>query len=306
MHRLGVLLKSYEGDYLHARRMVASFRTHNVEKLPLFIVVPDEDLSTFAHLAGGEVEVMGESVFADHLVDEPVSGLRPGYINQEIVKLAFWELGLCSNYFCADSDLVFVRDFRTDDFMADESTPYTVLVEDNELKVEPAYYREHWRGREQALRRIQAEIGLEDQRILTCHGHQVFSTTVLQSLRDEFMGPRDMGYRDLLAIAPYEFSWYNVWLQKAKVIPIEVREPLVKTFHNQSQHLEYALKQVTPSDIARGYLGVVVNSNFADSYDTGDIAEPPEETLARYVSPQVLARALAVQARQSIRRRLGR
>jgi Family of unknown function (DUF6492) len=306
MHRLGVLLKSYEGDYLHAQRMVASYRTHNVESLPLVIVVPDEDLSTFAHLVGGEVEVIGESALASHLVDEPVSGLRPGYINQEIVKLAFWELGSCANYFCADSDLVLIRDFRADDFMADESTPYTVLVEDNELKVEPAYHREHWQGRETALRRIQAEVGLVDRRLLTCHGHQVFSARVLQSLRDEFMAPRGLTYRDLLAIAPYEFSWYNFWLQRAGTIPIEVREPLVKTFHNQTQHLEYALKRITPSDIARGYLGVVVNSNFADSYDTGDIAEPPEETLARYVSPQVLARALAVQARQSMRRRLGR
>jgi hypothetical protein len=90
------------------------------------------------------------------------------------------------------------------------------------------------------------------------------------------------------------------------VIPIAIREPLVKTFHNQTQHLEYALKQVTPSDIARGYLGVVINSNFADSFDPGDAAEAPEETLARYVSPQVLARALSIQARQSVRRRLNR
>ena len=124
MHRLGVLLKSYEGDFLHARRMVASFRRHNVEGLPLFIVVPDEDLPTFTHLAGGDVDLIGESAFAHHLVAESVSGLRPGYINQEIVKLAFWELGLCSNYFCADSDLVFVRDFGLDDFMATETTPF--------------------------------------------------------------------------------------------------------------------------------------------------------------------------------------
>ncbi len=44
-------------------------------------------------------------------MSEPVAGIRPGYINQEIVKLAFWELGLTENYFCVDSDAVFVRPF---------------------------------------------------------------------------------------------------------------------------------------------------------------------------------------------------
>ncbi len=47
--------------------------------------------------------------------------------------------------------------------MFDETTPYTVLVEDNELKVEPRYYEEHWKGREVNLRRIQELVGLDDR-----------------------------------------------------------------------------------------------------------------------------------------------
>ena len=87
----------------------------------------------------------------------------------------------------------------------------------------------------------------------------------------------------MLAEAPYEFSWYNLWLQKSQVIPIEVREPLVKTFHHEGQHLEYALRGIGPDDIARGFVGVVVNSNYARSWADSAVGEAPEETLARYV-----------------------
>ena len=41
-----------------------------------------------------------------------MAGLSAGYINQEIVKLCFWETGLADNYLCLDSDAEFVRDFH--------------------------------------------------------------------------------------------------------------------------------------------------------------------------------------------------
>lgn len=304
MYPLGMLLKSYGPDFDHASRLVGSFRQHNVEGLPLFVLVPDADMPRFSALQGGDVTVLSEAALERHLVDEPVAGIRPGYINQEIVKLAFWELGLTANYFCVDSDALFVRDFGREDFMFDDVTPYTVLVEDNELKVEPKYYEQHWVGRERSLRRIQELVGLDDRRILTCHGHQVFSVIVLQSLKDDFMTPRGWSYRDLLAEAPYEFSWYNFWLQKCGIIPVVAREPLVKTFHHEGQHLEYALRGVTLADIARGFVAVVVNSNYARAWDDGDAREAPEATLARYVSYETLSKALALKVRDTAKRRL--
>lgn len=305
MHRLGILLKSYAKDFHYAERMVESFHRHNTDDLPLFIVVPDDDAPLFQPLVRQRTQLLLESDFATHLVDVPVAGIRPGYINQEIIKLAFWEKALTQNYFCADSELVFVRDFGFNDFMYDETTPYTVLVEDNELKVEPRYYRDHWQGREEYLRHIQELVGLNDRRLLTCHGHQVMSATVLASLKQEFMDARDLDYRDLLEEAPYEFSWYNFWLQKSHAIPIHQREPLVKTFHHEGQHLEFALRGIGPDEVARGFVGVVVNGNFADAYGNFGYGAALSNTLARYVPPSDLFRALAEQAGDSIRRRLG-
>jgi hypothetical protein len=304
VHTLALLLKSYGGDADLAERMIASFTQFNGEGLPLLIVVPDEDLTRFAGFAGDHVTLLPESRLGQYLVTEAVAGVRPGYINQEIVKLAFWELDLAENYFCIDSDAVFVRPFGRDDFMLDETTPYTVLVEDNELKVEPRYYEQHWKGREVHLRRIQELVGLDDRRLMSCHGHQVMSSTVLRSLKEDFLEPRGWTYADMLAEAPYEFTWYNMWLQKSQVIPIAIREPLVKTFHHEGQHLEYALRGIGTDDIARGFVGVVVNSNYARSWANGAVNEAPEETLARYVEYSVLAKALALKVRGAARQRL--
>jgi hypothetical protein len=303
MHSLALLLKSYGGDADLAERMLASFNVFNAEGLPLYVVVPDAAMDRFSGFASEHVTVLPESRLGEYLVDHDVAGVRPGYINQEIIKLSFWELQLADNYFCIDSDAVFVRPFGRDDFMYDDTTPYTVLVEDNELKVEPRYYAQHWQGRETNLRRIQGLVGLEDRRILTCHGHQVFSSRVLRSLKEDFLRPRGWSYADMLAEAPYEFTWYNMWLQKTKIIPIEIREPLVKVFHHEGQEIEYALRGVTPTDIARGYVAVVVNSNYARSWAEAREATTAEDVLARYVPYDVLMKALTQKVRDTAARR---
>ena len=263
MHRIGLLLKSYAADRDYVERLLASFHVHNREGLHLHCVVPAADHALFRPFSAETVTVHDESAFERYFTDESVHGLRPGYINQEIVKLAFWETGLLENYFCVDSEAVFVRPFGADDFMRDEETPYTILVEDNELKVEPEYYRAHWVGREVAIRRIMSAVGVDDPVMRTCHGHQVMSSAVLSSFVEDFLRPRGWRYLDALRESPYEFSWYNMWLQKSRVIPIHAREPFVKVFHNEAQEMEYILRGVGPADIARGYLAVVVNSNYA-------------------------------------------
>lgn len=306
MTALALLLKSYAGDRAYAGRMVESFQQHNADGLTLHVVIPQADRAAFADLAGPHVQFHDEEAFAEHLVSAPVAGVRPGYINQEIVKLAFWELGLADNVFTVDSDAVFIRDFTRRDFMRDETTPYTVLVEDRELKVEPRYWREQWVGREAALRRIQRAVGIDDPIIRTCHGHQILSSAVLRSFRDDFLAPRGWGYADALAEAPYEYSWYCMWLQKAGTIPIHAIEPLVKVFHNEDQHLEYILRGVTVEDMARGYLGVVVNSNYSRDLGLVRVDAPKPEALSPYLSYGEVAQLIRAKARDTLRRRLGR
>ena len=304
MQSFAMLLKSFADDFDYAQRLLVSFRKFNADSLHLYCVVPPADMARFAAFSGADVTVLSESELGEYLVDHPVHGMRAGYINQEIVKLAFWELELTENYFCVDSDAEFIRPFYRSDFMVDENTPYTVLVEDNELKVEPRYYREYWQQRELELRHIQELVGLDTKVVRTCHGHQIFSARVLRSFKTEFLDPQGWSYADALEASPYEFTWYNMWLQKRQPIEIHQREPLVKVFHNESQHLEYVMRGVTTADIARGYVALVINSNY--SRDLGlisaDASKP--ELLGTYLSYGEVTQLLTGKIRNTLRRRI--
>jgi len=270
--------------------MVKSFHQFNLEAIQLFLVVPETDLELFAPLSGESVALLSEQLVVGHLVDHEVHGMRPGYINQEIVKLSFWELGLAQNYFCVDSDAEFIRPFGVSDFMFDSDTPYSVLVQDLELSVEPEYYNQYWVSREAELRSIAEIVGVDSRVVLTCHGHTVFSRNVLESFVKDFLAPRDWTYADALEFSPYEFTWYNMWLQKSGVIEIHPREPWIKVFHNQSQHMEYLLRGIDLSDIARGYLGVVINSNYARSFQSVTIKGAVSVKISDYLTYKELSR----------------
>lgn len=275
MHKIAILLPSYMGDIQYVERLIPSYKKHNVNKIPLYLFVPQKDKVVFEKFIDDDITLLNEEEFT-MVHDNSIFGIRPGYINQEIIKLSFWEKGLCENYFCVDSDGVFIRDFHVSDFMYDENTPYTILVEDNELVVEPEYYKQYWSERKKLIRLIQEKVGLNDKRMLTCHGFAILSCKVFESFNTKFMKPNNLNYKDLLNIAPYEFSWYNMWLQKDKTIKIEFREPIFKYFHTKNHHLEYLRKGITLQDISRGYMGVVINSNYSReygvvSYEDGDI-----------------------------------
>jgi len=299
---VALLLKSYRDDLEYTERLIASFHQHNAESLQLFCVVPPEDVAAFEVFAAPTVTVMSETLLGDYLTDVPVAGIRPGYINQEVVKLAFWELGLAENYFCIDSEAIFIRDFSTRDFLAPDGFPYTVLVEDNDLKVDPDYYRAHWQPREEALRSIAHCMDLDVGILRTCHGHQIFSSRALRDFKENFLEPRSWTYLDALNSAPYEFTWYNFWVQKTSIIPIHQREPLVKVFHSENQHIEFILSGASPADLARGYLAAVVNSNFSRHRGPVSLDESKPEALSHYLSYGELLQVIRSKARASLRR----
>ena len=304
MTPIALLLKSHAPDLPYAERLVESCSAFNSDALPFFCVVPRADVPAFAALTDRMTVLAEEEILGDHLVAEGVHGLSAGYINQEIVKLVFWETGLAANYFCVDSDAVFIRSFGAADFMRDAETPYSVLVQDKELQAEPRYFADHWEGRARSIRHIMDLVDLHDPIMRTCHGHQVFSARVLESFVADFLGPRGWTYADALREAPYEFSWYNMWLQRSGVIPIHQIEPLVKVFHNEDQHLASVLMGETVEDLARAYLAVVVNSNYSRSMGVVSAGESKSDSLAPYLSYGELGSVLGTKVRDTWRRRV--
>ena len=306
MRDFAMLLKSHRDDYQFAQRLLGSFQAFNMENIHLYCVVPESDLELFQQFESANLTVLSEALLGDYLVDKALQGVRPGYINQEIVKLAFWELEETQNYFCIDSDAEFIRPFRVNDFMFDQHTPFTVLVEDQDLRVDPWYFSQHGNTRDKSLDHIRVAIELDLPYLRTCHGHQIMSSAVLRSFKTDFLDPRGWSYSDVLAIEPYEFTWYNLWLQKTEMIPIHQREPLVKVFHTPQHHLEQSIRGLTVEDYARGYLAVVVNSNFSRDQEVTQFSSSRPHVLAEYLSLSELLRSLAVKLQMAIHPRVKR
>lgn len=268
MYKFVLFCKSYAGDLELVKLLVKSCERFNKDRIPLYISVPETDLNLFAkNLENTGVYLITDESITTNLIFDSDEWFTPGYINQQLVKLSFWETRLAKNYFCIDSDSYFLRDFFYHDFMADDETPYSVLFEDKELCVDPIYYKGYWQSRLESLNLIKEKIGLKDTRLITCHNNTTLSSKVLESFRDEFMLIHNLEYIDILKISPFEYSWYNFWLQKSKIIPIISVEPFFKMFHLKEHYLDYRKKEITEKDIARAYIGICINSNWAKDYE---------------------------------------
>ncbi len=270
MYKFAVMLKTYRNDFLSVKRLLESFNKYNKDNIPLYVVLPEADKEYFTTQMGDLLKnperVLEEEIYFGKYLDyEDLSGrfekyMTNGYLNQQIVKLAFWECGLCENYFCIDSDSYFIRDFYLKDFMFDENTPYTILIEDNDLKADPFYYYKYWtHSREMMIPNIQRELEMGERRLLTCHGFQIFSAKVLEDFKKRYMDVNHYSYSKILEICALEFSWYNLWIQKEHPIPIHNCEPLFKTFHTEAQYVMTWLSGVETADLKRSYIGIVMN-----------------------------------------------
>ena len=286
MENFAFFLKTYRADYDRAVRLIDTYRKYNMELLPLYIACPKTDIHLFSSLEGTGVYIVPEEDICSGVFTR--DNVWPaGYLNQEIYKLSFWETGLCANYMCIDSDAIFIRPFYKRDFMYDDDTPYTSLEEDNDLMADNYYNRLYWNGRMKLIEKIEDELDYHPYHLLTCHGFQIFSGRVLESLKNDFMRPRGYDYKKLIEIAPYEFSWYNLWLQKTEVIPIYPIGYLFKTFHLKQHHIASVLQGMRIEDWAKGYVGIIVNSNYSvgkgDYYDLsvydGDNADIPNDVV---------------------------
>jgi hypothetical protein len=109
---------------------------------------------------------------------------------------------------------------------------------------------------------------------------------------------------DAIREVPFEFSWYNMWIQAKKPIPIHPREPIVKTYHNVGQHMEHVLKGVTSQDLGRGYVAVVVNSNYSRGMGVLGVDQDKSESLAYYMTYADLIRVFRVKVARAFRRLL--
>ena len=138
VHDFGFFLKTYGKDYDRQVQLIESFEKYNVEALPLFRACPKDEIKQFESTKDNNIRIIPEEEIGKNIFLEDTKWTA-GNLNQKIYKLAFWELGFCTNYMCIDSDAIFICSFYLKDFMYDEKTPYTSLEEDKDLRAD-CYY----------------------------------------------------------------------------------------------------------------------------------------------------------------------
>lgn len=264
---ISLMLKTFDRDAAIAKRLLLSIANFNVDKIPVFIVCPRSDFDLFYGLVS---EVDAQLVAEDSMSDEifkssEVSGLGSdvGFMNQQIYKLAFSNLGLCRYYLCLDSDAVFIRPFFKRDFIHERTNlPFLFQSEDRELRAEPSYVTT-WESREVKLRKIQEVLRANAGDPLNAvHGFQVFSSAEIQSMMSWLRTNAQISsFKEMLSIAPYEFNWYTTFVRTHSSNYL-TREPIFRTFHGPRDFTRALFFRLSEDDYSRGYVGVCVNGNF--------------------------------------------
>lgn len=280
MDDFALVCKSYRRDVGRVKRLLDSLQPHNPQRLPIFVIVPHDDLALFREALGNHsVEFASDE---DVVRCQPHAEARdllaryratPGYRSQQVIKAEAWRLIGCDSYLSMDSDTMFLRDARREDFVASGGHPYTLLHQSREL-LQLAVNRnhsevaEHFRAESERLKKFFVRSGPDYD-----FGPQplLWSARVWADLQRHFLEGRGWTLWDAIDAAPTEIRWYGEALLAYRSIPIEPIEPLFRVYHYDWQWFALRRMGETPQRLAAEFIGVVYQSNWEYELDAAGV-----------------------------------
>ena len=267
-----LVVKSYFNDLNRAVRLVKSIREYNRDHIPLYFIVPCEDLTSFQDKLGTED--------INFLVDTDILELTmsfskskevslPPVIMQQVVKSEFWRLDIAENFLIIDSDSYFIKDFTVSDFMFNEDTPYTIMNEGRHQLDWAAragnnrFIRNYHELREKAL----GLFGRVGPHFDFAPTPMICSSKVWRAMFEKVAKPVGESFYDQIVRFPCETQWYGEFLLNDQTISIIPREPLFKVWAFEDQWKEGVSLGETDEVLSRNYLGVIDQSYWSRSLD---------------------------------------
>ena len=58
MHKLAILVVTYIKDLEYVERLVKSYKKYNVDRIPLYLVVPESDRKAFEKFSDNDIELL--------------------------------------------------------------------------------------------------------------------------------------------------------------------------------------------------------------------------------------------------------
>jgi hypothetical protein len=255
--------KTYDKDFKYFKNLYESFKKHNLDNIPLYVSVPTKDsldfLNQFPDLQN---TLLLDEDISDCLTLEPYKNFTAGYINQQIIKLSFATLNLANYYFLVDSETIFIRDFNLDDFIINGKF-ISVLHLDKDLYADKKYFNLYGINRSRSIFKIAKKLDFNSDQILTCHGHTIMNTEVVDDFLTNYLNPRCLTFYDIIKEEPFEFTWYNIWLQKYFSNTYITTDPIIKTFHLEKDYLSAIIANQSIQDLSISYIGYCMNSNWS-------------------------------------------
>ncbi|MBU0730875.1 MAG: hypothetical protein KKE17_01535 [Proteobacteria bacterium] len=274
MHELVLFCKSYDRDMLRARRMADSVMRFNSDKIPLILSVPEKDLKAFQKCFANIPcsFYTDESILAESAKKNgPLPKIYPQHLLQQLIKLEFWQLGLCENYLWIDSDSYFLKDFGKNEFFHESGTPYIFQKEYNpeeELK-RMAYVPSKIRERrihddETLILKFQKYFGNSKPLLKFASAMPImWSVAVLESFNNDHLKNIGKNIYEFLNDYPCETQIYGEYLHASKIIPIHPRPFLFKTFLYADDFYISQMQGESEYSIAKNYHGICMQSNWA-------------------------------------------
>mgnify|MGYP006270410937 CR=1 FL=1 len=264
---IAIFIKSYAPDFKNLFRLLKSIEQFNQDLIPIYVCVPDADITqAMSFDLGAEVSLVPESFFEADFPTSKIHGRSLGYLKQQIIKLAVYQLGVARHYIMLDSDAIIIKPFSKPDFINQFGIGYTVLVEDLDQFASP-WYRGYADRRRRDIANIASRVGFSGTHLRTCHGNVTFSTTVLESF-EKWRNDQGLTPSDLMEIGPYEFSWYNFFVQTHHPNLVDPIEPFIRYVHVKNEFRSWRYQGITIEDLQRSYLGVCLNSNWTRGRDS--------------------------------------
>lgn len=254
-----ILLKTYEGDIEQAGNFLKSLHVSEGFSLELFIASDIDTLRKLAPLLRKRTGLTFLPINEDEFLTRAEAENASGYEIQQLVKLRFATLYSDQPYFCADSDITWIRGLRQDDFFDRFGTLKDFLYEDKDLALSSFWRRRYHGAREKYLQNISHFYDIGSFR--TAHGMvSLDPDVVLRFFADIEL--RGWKLHDLISLSPMEFSWYFGFCE-SNDIKLNAHEPLIKTFHVERQYYDALASGWNVPDMATKYAGYILNSNWA-------------------------------------------
>lgn len=268
--RIGIYIGTSARDFKQYKALVNSIKAYNMDNLPVFTSVRDEDFNLFkSEFEDENITFLKDSDVYQTQTTDP-------WYRQQMIKMNFWRLDLLDVMIQIDSDSFFIKNFYKSDFMATDTDPYTVLHENKELREFFAKNnlfnsRQEDNGDfsiEQGFAsnssKIRDVFGTNTIKAEYDYGHPpcIWSNEVWKKLYTNYVEPNKLTYEQLLDYANSEQQWYGETLLAFKVFPVYPKENMFKTFHYPNNYLEF-LNSDQFTNLKYNYHGICLQSNWS-------------------------------------------